>query len=391
MTSDNCPYTAICGGCTQRDAGEETYRRQKTATVQKILQGLTEKSYVFEEPTFIPDGCRRRATMAFARQKGNVILGFNALHSNDISDISHCRLLTERINRCLPEIAALIKEIIAIPRQKRRGKKIIRDDILSGDVAILDADNGIDLVLEIKGELNLEQKTAIFERGQASRDIIRISQRQEAFGRPEPLLEKSKPVLNIGGFELFVPAGSFLQATKAGEQKLIELTLRYLGETRGKIADLFCGAGTFSYPLAADKNNKILAADASAELLNAFQASVNKNRISNIQIINRNLFKYPLQEEIAGFDAVIFDPPRAGAAEQCTRIAALPSEKKPRKIIAVSCNPHSFVKDANILIDGGYHLERLTLVDQFTYSKHSELAALFTKETEAAIVGTEEF
>ena len=103
--------------------------------------------------------------------------------------------------------------------------------------------------------------------------------------------------------------------------------------------------------------------------------------IPNIEILNRNLFKYPLAgKELYGFSAIVFDPPRAGAKEQVTAISVLPSEEKPQKIIAISCNPHSFVRDANILISGGYELVSVTMVDQFIYSRHSELVALFEKE-----------
>ena len=98
------------------------------------------------------------------------------------------------------------------------------------------------------------------------------------------------------------------------------------------------------------------------------------------KIIKQNLFKYPLiGKDIESFDAIVFDPPRAGALAQVKEIAAMDEAKMPQRIIAVSCNPHSFVNDANLLISGGYRLEEITLVDQFSYSNHSELVALFTK------------
>ena len=156
--------------------------------------------------------------------------------------------------------------------------------------------------------------------------------------------------------------------------------MRYAGESGGKIADLFCGVGTFSYPLSKNIKNKIVAADSSRSLLEGFRQSVNKNMIPNIEIVEKNLFKYPLDEkELNGFDLVVFDPPRAGAEAQAKKIAAM-GTSAPQKVIAVSCNPHSFVKDANILIGAGFKLEEITLVDQFAYSNHSELVALFTKK-----------
>ena len=144
------------------------------------------------------------------------------------------------------------------------------------------------------------------------------------------------------------------------------------------IADLFCGVGTFSYLFAGQKNTKITAIDSSAPLLKGFNDSINANQITNIKIVNKNLFKYPLDEnELKEFDVIIFDPPRAGAKELCCSIAK--SENQPEHIIAISCNPQTFVNDAETLISGGYKLEEITMVDQFPYSNHSELVAFFTK------------
>ena len=114
--------------------------------------------------------------------------------------------------------------------------------------------------------------------------------------------------------------------------------------------------------------------------MDGFRRSINKNMIANVETAVKNLFKYPLDtSELKGFAAVVFDPPRAGAEAQAAQLAALPEADRPAKIIAVSCNPHSFVRDANILLAGGYKLAEVTIVDQFVYSNHSELVALFTK------------
>ena len=142
---------------------------------------------------------------------------------------------------------------------------------------------------------------------------------------------------------------------------------------------MFCGVGTFSYPLAAMQENKIISVDSSVELLQGFRHSVNANMLSNINIVERNLFKYPLEgDELVGFSAIVFDPPRAGAEAQVRAISKLATKDLPQKIIAVSCNPHSFIKDAEILLNAGYSISEITLVDQFAYSNHSELVALFT-------------
>ena len=157
------------------------------------------------------------------------------------------------------------------------------------------------------------------------------------------------------------------------------MVLKYFADVSGNVADLFCGVGTFSYLLASKDKIKITAIDSSDQLLKGFQDSINKNQIANIKIMNKNLFKYPLDEnELKEFDAILFDPPRAGAKALCESIAK--SSNKPNILVAVSCNPNTFVNDANMLIEGGYKLEEITMVDQFIYSNHSELVAFFTKE-----------
>jgi 23S rRNA (uracil1939-C5)-methyltransferase len=170
-----------------------------------------------------------------------------------------------------------------------------------------------------------------------------------------------------------------LQPSTEGQNVLGNLVLGYMKNIKGNIADLFCGVGTFSYLLADIDKVKIVAIDSSEELLKGFTTSLNRNQITNIKIKNKNLFKYPLDEnELKDFDAILFDPPRAGAKSLCEKLATAP--QKPAILVAVSCNPNTFLNDAKILISGGYRLKEVTMVDQFIYSNHSELVAFFTKD-----------
>ena len=379
MTSEfqTCPYQEKCGGCSFRQLSFADYQKNKAAQVAKILAPLGNLKW--GAPVFIPDGQRRRASLAFCYKKGIITFGFNRRQSDELVDIAECKLLTPRLNENLGHLREMLTEICRVPIliPQKKGKKPIQKYISQGDVWVCDADNGVDVVLEFDENLELEQRMLIFEKTQALPDIIRVSHRRKNNSLSEPIVEKSKPYIRIGKNDVFIPAGTFLQATKASEQAMISLVLSYLKGTTGKIADLFCGVGTFSYPLSEYKENQILSIDSSSDLLAGFKQSINKNMISNITILERNLFKYPLDgDELSGFEALVFDPPRAGAEAQVRSIVNSPS--KPTKIVAVSCNPHSFVKDAQILCAGGYSLEEVTLIDQFTYSNHSELVALFT-------------
>lgn len=378
----SCEYRDLCGGCAYRSLPEEEYRRKKEEGFLKVLSGLRQKDISFGSPVFIPDGRRRRASLAFRIKKGRVSLGFNEAGSGTLVDCARCSLLTPGLNAVLPQLRRLLEEIGRIPvTVRRKNKKAAEANIAAGDVWLTEADNGIDVVLEFDAALELGHRMAIFEQAQASGSIIRISHRRRADEPAEPVAEKIRPVVKIASADVYIPAGTFLQPSKDGEQALVGLVLKYLDGVRGRIADLFCGVGTFSYPLAACSGTKITAVDSSQRLLDGFRQSVNRNMISNIEIMTRNLFKYPLDtRELKGFDAVVFDPPRAGASAQVAQLAALPPEDKPSRIIAVSCNPRTFVNDANVLTGAGYRIEEITMVDQFVYSNHSELVALFTKQ-----------
>lgn len=373
-----CPLSEICGGCRFRNLDEASYRQKKISAFEQTLRNIHQEYIPQGKPFFIKDGSRRRATLTFRYKKGKLTFGFNESRSENIVNVDTCPLLTEKLNAVLPDIRGLLSEICTVPFVEGKGKKQTISYLNTGDVFLCEADNGIDVVLEFDKALALEQRMIIFETVQNTNHIIRISHRRTTDAFPEPIAEKAKPVIDISGYEIYIPAGTFLQPSKAGEQALTSLVMKYLGSTEGKIADLFCGVGTFSYPLSRNPNNKIVAIDSSRELLDGFKTSVNKNMIPNIEIQAKNLFKYPLDElELKGFSAVVFDPPRAGAAAQVKKIAEMTD--KPEKFIAVSCNPNTFVNDANTLISAGYKIDEITLVDQFIYSNHSELVALFTK------------
>lgn len=372
----NCPLSEICGGCPHRGRTVSDYRQAKIAGVERQLSSLPQP-LPWGEPVFIPDGTRRRAAMAFDYRRGRLTLGFNRKKSGEIVDLEYCPLLTAVLNRILPPLRRLLSELCSRPYQVKKGRKMLSRYIGGGDVWLCAAENGVDIVLEYDAPLELEHRMIIFEQVSDISEIIRLSHRRRPSDPAEPVIEKAVPCIKIGGFDVSVPAGTFLQPSAEGEAALTGLVRRCLGDASGRIFDLFCGVGTFSYPLAANPQNRITAVDSSAELLRGFQETINRCRISNIRILTRNLFKYPLDEnELRGAAAVVFDPPRAGAAAQVQMLC----RAKPPRIIAVSCNPGTFANDAGALLDAGYRLAELTLVDQFVYSDHSELVALFTIE-----------
>lgn len=376
-----CKFIEKCGGCCFRNLSKQNYQELKINKFKSILNAeLHLEDDVFENPVFIDDGTRRRASFTFEYKKTGMVFGFNESKSNNITDCLYCPMLTQKINDNIEKIRGFLLKLCQIKTVKKiKGKKFSESFIYKGDLLILEAYNGIDIVLETKSDLELNHKMEIFNFVNSNPDIIRVSYRKESFSEAEPIVEKIKPIVKIGGYDVYVAPGMFLQASYQGEKALVDLVLRYIGDTKGNIADLYCGIGTFSYPLANVKENKIFAADINKSLLDGFKVSVNKQMLHNIEIVERNLFKYPLDEkDLVNFDVIVFDPPRAGAMAQVKEMSLLHGKGKIKKIVAVSCNPYSFINDAKVLIEAGYRLKNLTMVDQFVYSNHMELVALFT-------------
>ena len=376
----SCPYIKECGGCPFRQLGEAEYKKKKIETFSKIMASLSQKEIAFGNPIFIGDNTRRRAEFSFEYRKGKLTFGFNARQTHEIADIQKCALLTDELNDILPTIREFLAQICRITiMQKAKGKKLITSNINKGQIFLTACANGIDINLEIAGDLALDHRLLIAELLNDNPQIISFSYKNSR-SQTEIVAQKSAPFINIADQQIKIPSATFLQASEQSEAALIGLVKQYAGEVKGNIADLFCGIGTFSYPLATEVKNKITSVDSSEALLNEFQNNINRLMIPNIKILKRNLFKYPLQgDELKGFSLIVFDPPRAGASEQVKKIVELKPAEKPQKIIAVSCNPHTFVNDANILLAGGYCLKQITMVDQFNYSNHTELVALFEK------------
>lgn len=374
-----CVYQKLCGGCPLRDLTEEEYQNRKVSKFEQITAKICQSGVKQNPPVFIPDGCRRRVEMAFQYRKGKIILGFNAAQSHQISDVENCLALTDEINRFLPSLRIFLQGFCTIKQNKKVKNKLQTLSVTSGDIRITQADNGLDILLLIDISLCLEHRMEISEFVGNSAEIARVSV-SVSKAKPETIAEKIKPFIKIGNHEVLIPSGTFLQPSVAGQQALINTVMHHIGNVSGNIADLFCGVGTFSYPLAQNIKNKITAVDSSEELLNGFQQTINKLMIPNVKIICRNLFKYPLDEdELKNFDIVVFDPPRAGAKAQVQQIATMSAANKPQKIVAISCNPYTFINDAEMLICGGYSLKEITMVDQFVYTEHFELIAFFEK------------
>jgi 23S rRNA (uracil1939-C5)-methyltransferase len=190
----------------------------------------------------------------------------------------------------------------------------------------------------------------------------------------DALMLARQPTLAFGGVDVALPPGAFVQAVQASESEMVRLALAATARAK-RVADLFCGLGTFTFPLA--RGARVLAVDASKTSIAALEAAARRAQgLKPIETKARDLFRMPLAaRELEGLDAVVFDPARSGAQAQSEQLA----RSKVGCVVAVSCNPGTLARDVRILVDGGYGLESVTPIDQFLFAGHVEAVAVLRR------------
>jgi 23S rRNA (uracil1939-C5)-methyltransferase len=347
---------AHCGGCMLQHFEPRAYRSWKFGLVETALRqrglDLPAGAVLIDTPT----GSRRRARFAAERTKDGLLFGFHMPESSEIARDAECRVLSPRLKEALPTLRDLAAAALGV----------------GGAAAVTAtlADNGLDVLIAM--EKPLERRRALTEAAMKA-PIARLCW-QRGRGEPEPLLQNVAPRVSFAGVAVDLPPDAFLQPSAEGETALVAATVAYAKGAKS-IAELYAGCGTFTFPLA--KVGKVAAYESAKPAVAAIVAATNRSGLSGrVTAKARNLDASPLPpEELKAFDCVVFDPPRAGARSQAEMLA----RSRIRHVVAVSCNPASFARDARILVDGGFALEKLVAVDQFVWSAHVEVVALFRR------------
>jgi 23S rRNA (uracil1939-C5)-methyltransferase len=346
-----CPHVDACGGCALQHLAPAAEAAWKRDLVSGALAQRGFAAPAVAETVRLPPRRRRRATLGYRRTAGSLILGFTARHSHALVDLATCLLLRPEIEAALPAL--------------RRGLAAALPPGAAGEVMIVATEDGLDLRLslaETPGLALRESLAALAEAMDAARLVLRLD------GGDEPLAVRRPPTIRLGTARLPLPTGAFLQPSAEGEAALLALVRQGLDGVSGPVADLFCGLGTFALPLA--ERHPVRAYDADAALITPLAAT------GRVRAETRDLFRNPLSGgDLAGLAAAVLDPPRAGARAQTQALA----EGGPDRLVAVSCNPATFARDARTLHDAGYALGRVTPVDQFGWSPHVELVAVFDR------------
>lgn len=348
-----CIHFGACGGCTLQDIPEDTYcARKRDAIIRTLTMHRLADADVAPVAEVAP-ATRRRAVFKIAKRNGATIVGFHALKSHTVVDMRQCLVLTPRLVVLASGLRTLMNTLLA------NGQ--------NAEAHVTDADNGIDIAFRASLQLK-PALTAAIAKSVPDMGVIRV------LWNGALAFESAAPTVRFGKAEVKLPPHPFLQPTRDGEAFLLA---RVFEATSGAkfIVDLFCGCGTFSLPLA--ERMRVHAVEKDAAMLGALVTAAKATPgLKPVTSVRRDLFKAPLTAaELGKFDAVILDPPRAGAQAQAAQLA----RSKIARVAYVSCDAGSFARDARILVDGGFRMGMVTPVDQFLWSEHIELVAAFTR------------
>jgi 23S rRNA (uracil1939-C5)-methyltransferase len=348
-----CRWFGRCGGCAAQHMSASLYRQWKRGLVVESLEREGLAAAVGDLVDAHGAG-RRRATFHARFPHGQPDeVGFMRARSHDIIAIDDCPLFSPGMAGAVPAARALSADLRGLMKPL--------------DIGVTATLDGLDIDLRGSGPLG-RAETQKLARTADALDLARVS------NHGETVIERRPQRVAFGEALARLPPGGFLQATEAGEAWLAKFAERTLADEK-RVADLFCGAGAFALRLARD--HEVFAADADPAAIAALaRTAAMTPGLHKLSRETRDLFRRPLRpDELAAFDAALIDPPRAGALEQARALAAsaLPL------VVSISCNAATFARDARILVDGGFHIESVTPLDQFRFSAHVEIAAVFRR------------
>jgi 23S rRNA (uracil1939-C5)-methyltransferase len=350
-----CAHFGVCGGCALQHWRHDAYTTWKAALIERALRQQGIDPPTFEPPLVGVPAERRRVDFVFRKQGRRLLGGFHERASTRVVDVGTCVVARPALTALLAPLRTTLAELLP--------------DGASADAVVNETDSDLDLLLRPhkRLELSLEHREALVQLAERA-DLARLSWGDRASA--EPVIARRTPVLRFGDVTVEPPPGAFLQATKRGEQAMRGAAQAWTPGAM-RLADLFGGLGSLSL----GRPGRVSLFESDASVVSAVAMAGRRLGGNRITAERRDLFRNPLTaKELASFEAVLLDPPRAGAAAQVAELARC----EVPTIVYAACDPGSFARDARVLFHGGYRLEKLIPIDQFLWSAHVELIALFT-------------
>jgi 23S rRNA (uracil1939-C5)-methyltransferase len=352
-----CPHFGDCGGCALQHWANEPYLAWKVEQIRRAL-GWARLETEIMVPFAAAPGTRRRLALHARREGRATVLGFKARRSWRLAAIDTCVIADARLVDALPAMRRIAEPFLEHPKSA---------PTLHVTLTLTGLDIDVTGVERRSGGLSADARARAAQAA-VEADVARVTLAGEA------VYAARRAEVAMGGTTVALPPGAFLQATAQAEAAMTAFAVEAAAGAR-RIADLYCGVGAFTFPLAALA--PVMAADADAAAVGALSSAIAGAPGSKpITAQSRDLERRPvLAQELKRFDVVVFDPPRAGAAAQCAEIG----RSAVSRVIGVSCNPATFARDARTLVDAGFCLERVLPVDQFLWSPHIELVGVFSR------------
>jgi 23S rRNA (uracil1939-C5)-methyltransferase len=350
-----CRHFGACGGCALQHWQDRPYLAWKADQVRIALRHERIETEIM--PTFASaPATRRRLALHARRGKGGAVIGFKARRSWDLVPIAVCPISDPRLVAAFPGLRALAAPFLEHPKSAPSLHVTLTGTGIDVDVTGVERKSG-----GLSADARMRAAAVAQEW-----DFARVTLAGET------VYQARAPLVKFGPAIVSLPAGGFLQAVPSAEREMARIAVE-AAQGASRIADLYCGAGTFTFRLA--QAAPVLAADFAAPAIAALKAAIaTAPGLKAITAEARDLVRRPvLAGELKKTDVIVFDPPRAGALEQAAEIARSGASR----VVGVSCNPATFARDAGRLIDAGFRLERVHPIDQFLWSPHVELVGVF--------------
>lgn len=352
------PHYGNCGGCSLQHWAAGPYLDWKRDQIRELLSRENLDCEI--APTFAcPPHSRRRLALHARPGKGGAVIGFKARKSWRLVEVTECPIAHPDLVAAFPALRQLAAGFLDHPKSAPTLHVTTTLSGLDIDVTGVERRKG--------GGLSADRRMQIAEVASAF-DFARVTLAGEI------IYQVRQPTVRFGRAVVALPPGSFLQAVQSAETEMARLAVQAV-DGASRVADLFCGAGAFTFPLA--ERATVLAGDSAEPAVQALRAATGTAPgLKTIVAEARDLYRRPfLAVDLKGIEAVVFDPPRAGAEIQSREIGASGAST----VVGISCNPATFARDARILTNAGFRLEHVTPIDQFLWSAHVELVGVFRR------------